>query len=166
MISLTTSLVALLHLANVSLAQLTGPVGATTPLHEKTHECNILHYGGVPDNRTDVAPAVTRAFEECVLNRPRSRLIVPPGNYLLKQSIVLSNGTNWAFQLDGLITAEYIGNTSTAYTVPRKLILQGYAGIEPLNSTINGEGDGKFLQNLIVIVNGMPTTNFCDEKFC
>jgi hypothetical protein len=54
-----------------------------------------------------------------------------------------------------LITAEYIGNTSTAYTVKRDLILQGYAGVEPLNSTINGEGDGKFLQNLIVIVNAV-----------
>ncbi|KAF8862818.1 glycoside hydrolase family 28 protein [Acephala macrosclerotiorum] len=155
MAPLNAPLLALLYLAALSFAQLTGPVGVTTPLHEKTHECNILHYGGISDNRTDVAPAVTRAFEECVLHHPRSRLIIPPGNYLLKQSIVLSNATNWAFQLDGLITAEYIGNTSTAYTVKRDLILQGYAGVEPLNSMINGEGDGEFLQNLIVIINAV-----------
>jgi hypothetical protein len=82
---------------------------------------------------------------------------VPPGNYLLKQSIVLTNGTNWAFQLDGLITAAYLGNSTSAvanYTVPREVILQGFAGVEQLNRTINGEGDHEFLQNFIVIING------------
>lgn len=137
-----------------SLSQLIGPVGATTPLNEKTHECNILDYGGIANNDTDVAPSITLAFEKCVKRHSKSRLIVPPGHYLLKQSIVLCNATNWAFQLDGLITAEYIGNVSTKYTVPRELILQGFAGAQALNSTINGEGDGEFLQNLIVIING------------
>lgn len=91
--------------------------------------------------------------------RPKSRLIVPPGNYLLKQSIDLSNGTNWAFQLDGLITAEYLGNTPSNYFVARELILQGFAGVGALNSTINGEGDGKFSQNFIVIINSMLLIN-------
>lgn len=152
-----TLLLVVLQFTSSSLSQLIGPVGATTPLHEKTHECNILDYGGVANNYTDVALSITLAFEKCVKFRPKSRLIVPPGNYLLRQSIVLSNGTNWAFQLDGLITAAYIGNYSTKYTVPRELILQGFAGVEALNSTINGEGDGEFLQNLIVIVNGRVT---------
>lgn len=142
-----------------SISQLIGPVGVTTPLHEKTRVCNILHYGGVPDNHTDVALSITQTFEKCVKYHPKSRLVVPLGNYLLKQSIVLSNGTNWAFQLDGLITAAYVGNSSTAYTVPRELILQGFAGVEALNSTINGEGDGKFLQDFIVIVNGIMATH-------
>jgi rhamnogalacturonan hydrolase len=138
-------------------SQLIGPVGATTPLHEKTRLCNILDFDGIADNNTDVAPAITAAFEKCVKRQPRSRLVVPEGNYLLKQSIVLSNGTNWAFQLDGLITAEYVGNSTgtSNFLVPRDLILDGFAGIQALNSTINGEGDGKFLENLIVIVNGL-----------
>nr|CEG04608.1 unnamed protein product [Fusarium clavum] len=33
------------------------------------------------------------------------------------------------------------------------LILQGYAGGEPLNATINGEDDGQFLQNGLTIIN-------------
>jgi polygalacturonase len=138
-------------------SQLIGPVGPRTPLSEKTRVCNILDFGGVADNSTDVAPAITTAFEQCVQRQPGSRLVVPEGNYLLKQSIVLSNGTNWAWQLDGLITAEYVGNSSgtSNYLVPRDLILQGFAGVQALNSTINGEGDGKFLENLIVIVNGL-----------
>jgi len=137
--------------------QLIGPVGPRTPLREKTHLCNIFDFGGVADNSTDVAIAITTAFEKCILGHSGSRLVVPEGNYLLKQSIVLSNGTNWAWQLDGLITAEYVGNESgtSNYLVPRDLILQGFAGVEALNSTINGEGDGRFLENLIVIVNGL-----------
>lgn len=53
--------------------------------------------------------------------------------------------------MDGLITASYTGN----WTVDRGLILQGFAGIEALNSTINGEGDGEFLLDTLVIVNGL-----------
>jgi hypothetical protein len=44
--------------------------------------------------------------------------------------------------------------------VSRDLILQGFAGVEALNETINGEGDGKFLENLIVIVNGLLIVKF------
>ena len=36
----------------------------------------------------------------------------------------------------------------------RELILQGFAGVQVLNSTINGEGDNKFLLDVLVIVNG------------
>ncbi|KAJ4247086.1 hypothetical protein NW762_013224 [Fusarium torreyae] len=130
-------------------AQLTGPVGPTTDLSQKTHECSILDYGGVNDNSTDTADAIEKTFKTCVLSHPGSRLVVPDGKYLIKRSVVLSNGTNWAFQLDGLITLAYGGN----WTVDRKLILQGYAGVEPLNATINGEGDGQFLQNGLTIIN-------------
>jgi polygalacturonase len=86
-------------------AQLTGSVGPTTPLSQKTKVCNILQYGAKADNKTNVAPALRAAFQQCVLPNPGSRLYVPSGNYLTTEDIVLSNGTNWAFQLDGLITA-------------------------------------------------------------
>jgi hypothetical protein len=77
-------------------------------------------------------------------------LIIPEGDYLLSKSVVLSNGTNWAFQLDGLITAAYDGD----WAVDRNLTLQGFAGSDLINSTINGEGDGKFLLDVLVIING------------
>ncbi|KAI3546968.1 murein transglycosylase [Colletotrichum abscissum] len=130
-------------------AQLTGAVGPTTSLSQKTTECNILNYGAVNDNSTDAADAIEKAFKTCVLPHAGSRLIVPDGQYLIKRTVVLSNGTNWAFQLDGLITLAYGGN----WTVDRELILQGFAGVGPLNATINGEGDGQFLQNGITIIN-------------
>lgn len=132
-------------------AQLTGPVGPTTKLDQKTNECNILNYGAINDNSTDASGAIESAFKNCVLSHPGSRLVVPEGEYLIKRTVILQNGTNWAFQLDGLITLAYGGN----WTVDRELILQGFAGVEPLNATINGEGDGLFLQNGITIINRM-----------
>ena len=86
-------------------AQLTGSVGPKTPLSQKTKVCNVLDYGAKADNKTNVAPALRDAFQQCVLPHPGSRLYVPNGDYLTTEDIVLSNGTNWAFQLDGLITA-------------------------------------------------------------
>ncbi|KAH8646151.1 glycoside hydrolase family 28 protein [Xylariales sp. PMI_506] len=132
-------------------AQLIGPVGPTTPLSEKTHECNILDYGAVNDNSTDTADAIEAAFTKCVLPNPGSRLLIPEGEYLLNRSVVLSNATNWAFQHEGLISLAYGAN----WTVDRELILQGFAGVEALNSTVNGEGDGLFLQDALVIVNAV-----------
>lgn len=136
--------------SHLTQAQLVGPVGPTTPLTEKTKICNVLDYGAIADNATDISPALNLAFSDCVLKNENSRLYVPEGEYLLNQSVVLSNATAWALQLDGLITAAYGGN----WSVERELILQGFAGAEVLNSTINGEGDQKFLLDSLVIVNG------------
>ncbi|CAI7638895.1 unnamed protein product [Penicillium pancosmium] len=138
-----------LLLLKVAFGQLIGPVGPTTNLEEKTVECNILHYGAIADNSTDVSDSVEKAFTECVTKHPGSRLIIPEGEYLLNRSVVLSNGTNWALQLDGLVTAAYGGN----WSVDRELILQGSAGVGLINSTINGEGDQRFLLDVLVIVN-------------
>lgn len=146
-------------LAGLAAGQLIGPVGPTTNLEDKNIECNILDYGGVADNQTDVAASIEATFTDCVLNNPKSRLVVPEGDYLIKRNVVLSNGTNWAFQLDGLITAAYGGN----WTVDRELILQGFAGEQIINSTINGEGDGKFLLDVLVIVNGMVHPPLLDK---
>jgi len=85
--------------------QLLRPVGPTTSLSKKTKTCSILDYGAKADNNTNVAPAIRAAFEQCVLKNAGSRLVVPLGNYLTTENIVLSNATNWAFQLDGLLTA-------------------------------------------------------------
>ena len=140
----------LLHFAGLASCQLAGPVGPTTSLDLKTHECNILNYGASNDNSSDIADALETTFNDCVLHNPGSRLIVPEGQYLLNRSVVLSNATNWAFQLEGLVTLAYDGN----YSVDRQLILQGFAGSQVLNDTVNGEGDGLFLQDALVIVNG------------
>lgn len=138
-------------------AQLIGRVGPTTDLSEKKTECNILDYGAVADNSTDIADALETTFNNCVCRHAGSRLVVPEGEYLINRGVVLSNATNWAFQLDGLITAAYGGN----WTIERGLILQGFAGVGVLNETINGEGDQKFLLDVLVIVNGESFETLC-----
>ncbi|TGO89471.1 hypothetical protein BPOR_0108g00190 [Botrytis porri] len=161
MFSIKASLLLFLHLGLFSQSQLTGPVGATTPLSKKTTECNIRTlYPTFNPFTDDVSIPITNAFTSCVQKHAGSRLVVPAGNYTLKTSIILSNATNWAFQLDGLITATYYPNSTDStyvvpYVVPRTRILEGFAGVEKLNSTINGEGDGGFLENLIVIINAV-----------
>lgn len=139
-----------LFLLKLAVGQLIGRVGPTTSLDEKKIECKILKYGAIADNSTDVSHSIQKTFTECVVDNPGSRLIIPEGNYLLNRSVVLSNATNWALQLDGLITVAYGGN----WTVDRNLILVGSADVQIINSTINGEGDGRFLLDVLVIVNG------------
>ncbi|KAJ5917236.1 CAZyme family GH28 [Penicillium verhagenii] len=138
-------------LAPLTVGQLIGPVGPTTPLKDKRIECNILDYGAKAGNTTDIATALETAFSDCVRKHPGSRLIVPEGEYLIGRGVTLSNGTNWAFQLDGLITATYGGN----WTISSELVLDGFAGTEAINATINGEGDSKFLLDVLVIVNAL-----------
>lgn len=140
----------LLPLLRITAGQLIGPVGPTTDLQDKTFECNILDYGAVADNKTDISTALETTFSDCVRKHPGSRLIVPEGEYLIERGVTLINGTNWAFQLDGLITAAYGGD----WNIARELLLQGFAGTEIINATINGEGDNKFLLDVLVIVNG------------
>ncbi|KAJ5786800.1 CAZyme family GH28 [Penicillium pulvis] len=146
-----TSFILLPLLSSITLGQLIGPVGPTTDLQDKTIECNILDYGAVADNKTDISTALETVFSDCVRKNPGSRLIVPEGEYLIERGVTLSNGTNWAFQLDGLITAAYDGN----WTISRELILEGFAGREIINATINGEGDSEFLLDVLVIVNAV-----------
>jgi len=151
-----TGLLLLPLLSSITVGQLIGPVGPTTDLKDKNIECNILDYGAVADNKTDISSALETVFSDCVRQNPGSRLIVPEGEYLIERGVTLSNGTNWAFQLDGLITAAYGGN----WTISRELVLEGFAGREIINATINGEGDSEFLLDVLVIVNGELTHQY------
>lgn len=55
-------------------------VGALTPLSSKTKICNVLDYGGVADNSTDIGPAITSAFSECAIDGGAT-IYIPPGQY-------------------------------------------------------------------------------------
>ncbi|KAG9120651.1 hypothetical protein FRC07_003787 [Ceratobasidium sp. 392] len=107
---LSSSLLTLL--AGVCQAQYLGHVGPNVSATSKMYECNVLNYGAKVDNTTDIGPAITSAFKNCILKNPNSRLIVPAGNYLLSTTVSLNAGSNWAFQLDGLITLDYAAYVS------------------------------------------------------
>lgn len=54
-------LVLVVFITSLAQAQLTGPVGPTTPLSSKSHICNVLDYGG-SIGCEDIGPAITSAF--------------------------------------------------------------------------------------------------------
>ncbi|KAI0745323.1 rhamnogalacturonase [Earliella scabrosa] len=97
------SLLATVLLATATSAQLSGRVGPTTPLSQKGTICNVLNYGGSIGS-SDIGPAITNAFNNCVVKTPGSTLYVPAGNYQMKTWVDLKHGTKWAFRLDGFIT--------------------------------------------------------------
>jgi len=55
-------------------------VGPSTPLSAKSTICNVLDYGGVADNKTDIGPAIKLAFSTCAVNGGAT-LYIPPGSY-------------------------------------------------------------------------------------
>ncbi|KAK4703633.1 hypothetical protein P7C70_g2581, partial [Phenoliferia sp. Uapishka_3] len=110
--SLFLGLVSLALFPPFSSGQFVGSVGPTTALSAKTTICNVLKYGGKADNSTDIAAAINSAFTNCVKKTAGSRLVIPSGNYLLATTVTLTGGTNWAFQLDGVITASFAGYTA------------------------------------------------------
>lgn len=140
--TLTTSSIAmrllpLLLFLSPIFAQIIGRVSPATDLLEYKIDCSILVYGAVADNSTDIANALEASFSDCIHHHAESKLVVPEGENLINRGVVLSNATNWAFQLDGLITPAYGVN----WAIKRGLLLQGYAGVDVLNGTINGECD-------------------------
>ncbi|KAH7339051.1 putative endo-rhamnogalacturonase F [Rhizoctonia solani] len=132
---LLTSVAALL--AGVCQAQHVGRVGPTVPATSKMYECNVLNYGAKADNTTDIGPAIKSAFSNCIVKNPNSRLIVPQGNYLLSSTVLLNGASNWAFQLDGLITVDYSAYVSGAVS-GNALVFQRMNEFELYSS--NGKG--------------------------
>lgn len=56
-------------------------VGASTTLDTKAAVmCSVLDYGAVADGETDIGPAISSAFTECVSGNAAT-LYVPEGNY-------------------------------------------------------------------------------------
>ncbi|KAI0759248.1 rhamnogalacturonase [Trametes elegans] len=98
------SLLASLLLVSAASAQLSGRVGPTSSLSSKQSTiCNVLDYGGSVGS-SDIGPAISSAFTNCVLKHSGSTLYVPAGNYQQKTWVTLKGGTKWAFRLDGFIT--------------------------------------------------------------
>jgi len=72
-------------------------------------ECNVLTYGAVADNTTDLGPALTNAWQQCVIPNVKTTvatdvlLYVPAGNFLLKTNVVFDDAANWNLHIAGNI---------------------------------------------------------------
>ncbi|PYI05672.1 rhamnogalacturonase rhgA [Aspergillus sclerotiicarbonarius CBS 121057] len=82
--------------------QLSGSVGPLTSASTKAayKTCNVLDYGAVADNSTDLGPAITSAWDEC---SDGGLIYIPSGNYALETWVTLDDGKATAIQLDGII---------------------------------------------------------------
>ncbi|KAJ6492844.1 pectin lyase-like protein [Mycena vitilis] len=75
-------------------------------------ECNVLDYGAVADNTTDLGPALTAAWNQCVIPQATTvatdtLLYVPSGNFLLKSNVVFDDAKNWNLHIAGDIYLPY-----------------------------------------------------------
>ncbi|KAJ4478184.1 pectin lyase-like protein [Lentinula aciculospora] len=70
-------------------------------------ECSVLDYGAVADNSTDLGPALTAAWQECVIPQVTTTvatdvlLYVPAGNYLLASTVTFDGAENWNLHIAG-----------------------------------------------------------------
>lgn len=113
-------------------------VGALTPLSSKTKICNVLDYGAVADNSTDLGPAIKSAFSSCAITGGAT-IYIPPGSYSLKTSVVLNKGSAYALQIDGLINLTSDGSFSG-----NGIVIENASDVEVFSSNalgaINGQG--------------------------
>ncbi|GKZ80866.1 hypothetical protein AnigIFM56816_005375 [Aspergillus niger] len=82
--------------------QLSGSVGPLTSAHSKaaTKTCNVLDYGAVADNSTDIGSALSEAWDAC---SDGGLIYIPPGDYAMDTWVSLSGGKATAIILDGTI---------------------------------------------------------------
>ncbi|KAE9394797.1 pectin lyase-like protein [Gymnopus androsaceus JB14] len=72
-------------------------------------ECSVLDYGAVADNSTDLGPALTKAWQECVIPQVTTTvadnvlLYVPAGDYLLASTVTFDDAANWNIHIAGNI---------------------------------------------------------------
>ncbi|RAL14232.1 rhamnogalacturonase A precursor [Aspergillus homomorphus CBS 101889] len=93
---------AVLLLALPAAAQLSGAVGPTTSYSSKaTYKvCNIVDYGGFPNNGTDIGPALSSAWGDCAKG---GLVYIPAGNFSMATFPLLKDGISSAVQLDGVV---------------------------------------------------------------
>ncbi|KIP07995.1 glycoside hydrolase family 28 protein [Phlebiopsis gigantea 11061_1 CR5-6] len=118
-----------------AFSQLSGSVGPTTSRASKQKTtCNVLSYGGSVGS-SDIGPAILSAFNNCVLKNTGSTLYIPPGSYNMATWVTLKGASNWALQIDGVITR-------TATTGGHMIIVQNANDFEMWSSTGDGAIQG------------------------
>lgn len=99
-------------------------------------ECNVLTYGAVADNTTDLGPALTKAWQQCVIPNVKTTvasdvlLYVPAGNFLLKTNVVFDDAANWNLHIAGNIYLPFnpaLTGTMLTFEV-RMRVLRYYGG--------------------------------------
>lgn len=98
----TTALLAIGLAPLLASAQLPGTVGPTTSYSSKasTKICNVLDYGGVADNSTDIGTAISSAWDEC---KSGGVVYIPSGDHALEFWVKLTGDKSTAIRMDGIL---------------------------------------------------------------
>ncbi|KAJ7603219.1 pectin lyase-like protein [Mycena polygramma] len=99
--------------------------------------CNVLSYGAVADNTTDLGPALTAAWNNCVIPQATTvatdvLLLVPSGNFLLKSNVVFNHAANWNLHITGNIYLPYnpsLTGTMITFQNCQNILLNGPGAI-------------------------------------
>lgn len=71
-----------------------------------TKICNVLDYGGIADNTTDIGQAITKAYADCVSGTTTSNpadtvLLVPSGTYALISPVTIIKAEFFTMEING-----------------------------------------------------------------
>ncbi|KAE8349891.1 RGase A [Aspergillus coremiiformis] len=115
-------------------AQLSGHVGPQTSSSSKasTKTCNVQNYGAVADKKTDIGPAIEKAWKDCAAG---GVVYIPAGDYAMSTWVTLSGGKASAIRLDGII---YRSGTSGG----NMFMIQHSSDFEFFSSTSKGAIQG------------------------
>jgi rhamnogalacturonan hydrolase len=88
--------------------------------------CNVLNYGAVANNETDVGPAITKAYNDCV--KPVGSgsisnvvLLIPSGNFLMNSTVTIDDASYMTFTITGNIYLPFnpdLSGTMIEFEVP------------------------------------------------
>jgi rhamnogalacturonan hydrolase len=68
--------------------------------------CNVLDYGAVADNSTDIGPVLKSAYTKCVAKAVTTKasdtiLLVPAGSFLLASNVLFSKAKYFTLTING-----------------------------------------------------------------
>ena len=97
-----TLLGAIALLPALAVGQLSGDVGPSTSSATKkaTKTCDVTDYGAVADKSTDIGTPLASAWADC---KSGGLIVIPDGDYAIKNWATLTGGSAVAIQLDGVI---------------------------------------------------------------
>lgn len=103
--------------------------------------CNVLSYGAIADKKTDVGPALTKAYADCVkasTGRPaETTVLVPEGDFAIASNVVIANARGITFTFNGqlhLVFDPKLVANMLQFNFGRNLIVNG-------KGKFNGYGD-------------------------
>ncbi|KAF5856467.1 hypothetical protein ETB97_007298 [Aspergillus alliaceus] len=137
------SLLPLLRCSTLAVGQLISPVGPTTTLTQKTTECNILTYGAVADNSTDISTALETTFN--YTGRPRLVRLISLTNASLHDLILIDSPKFYTI-------LDFAVNVEAYHLTIRGANLGSYDGIDGIGTNYYIH-DNEYARN-ISILNG------------